>query len=120
MTVARLFQHAPKPRDAAVQAKVHTTKVARSLRSARDPRFMRTVDRLQNTAARALRTGPGEKVVNASPIEPMPSLRREPDDARFSAMLDLKLQAMRVSAPHDPSEREAEATAGKVARMAHP
>ncbi len=70
MTVARLFQHAPKPKEAAVQAKVHTTKVARSLRSARD--------------------------------------------------LDLKLQAMRVSSPHDPSEREAEATAGKVAGMANP
>src|SRR5438067_2450394 len=113
MTVARLFQHAPKPKEAAVQAKVHTSKVARSPRSARDPRFMRTVDRLQQTAARAPSLAATRRET-ASDAEVMAAPLQVPNDLRCSSVLGAQRSVeggARISSPHDAAEQEAELTA---------
>src|SRR5512141_2773111 len=97
MAVARAFQHAPRPKEPVVQQKARPAKVARSPRSARDPRYMRAVDRLQRTADR-------EPYVSLTREQPAP---RAPDDLRLSSVLEAP-QAARVSSPGDPAEREAE------------
>jgi hypothetical protein len=53
-SAARLFPPAPKPKGGKVQPPVAKVTVKRSPKAARDPRFMKVVDRLQATTARTL------------------------------------------------------------------
>ena len=55
---ARLFPPAAKPKGGVVQPPVRAVRVTKSPRAARDPRFMKVVDRLQQTTARTLRHPP--------------------------------------------------------------
>ena len=124
MIRARLPQPAAQRTEEPARPKVRSSSVARSPRSARDPRFMRTVDRLQRTAARRL---------PARGLEaPPPAVDRRVDrqahrspalDHRFSAVLDVQRMpqgAVPVSSPHDPAEREATAVAQQVVTMPEP
>jgi hypothetical protein len=93
-----------------------------SSRLARDPLFMRTVDRLQGTTSRLLRQAADDEVARgrgARPRSNAPALQRM-RDARFSSLVEPRVQAMRVSSPHDPAEHEAHATAQAIVGMAEP
>ena len=109
----------PKPKAAAPSL----SRAARpaSPRLARDPLFMRTVDRLQGTS-RLLRRAAGDDAVLTQRPRPRsiaPALQRM-RDARFSSVVEPRVQAMRVSSPHDPAEHEAHAAAQAVVGMAEP
>ncbi|HEY2903164.1 MAG TPA: DUF4157 domain-containing protein, partial [Polyangia bacterium] len=98
--------------------------MARSSRAARDPHFMRAVDRLQRTTARhaladegALNRRPADRAT--ADVLPLPAraARRQ-----FSSVLDVQRMsaedgAVRISSPHDPAEQEAEAIAEQVVTM---
>lgn len=119
--VARQLLAVPKPKEAAPPP-ARAAKLARSPRLARDPRFMRTVDRLQRTTARTLRPGTSEEVAfgqSQHDVLGSPTLQRA-HDPRFSSVFDARLQAMRVSSPHDPAEHEAHATARAIVGMPAP
>ncbi len=124
MRHARLAAPAPQRKEAAPRA----PKVARSTRAARDPRFMRAVDRLQRTTARR---APAETVQrHAHPLEELPGIARAVArspltrvDRRWSTVLDAQRMAAdgaRVSTPQEPSELEAEAVARQVTTMTVP
>ena len=133
MTVARLFQQAPKAKEA--QPTPAPAKLARSPRSARDPRFMRSYDRVQLAKPRpeeelkkplARAKKPEEEL--KKPIaraKPRPEEELKKPIARAKnpeEELKKPLQKMsaRISSPHDPAEQEAEAMARNVAAMSHP
>lgn len=129
MTHARLTAPAPQ-RMEAPRAETRAPKVARSARAARDPRFMRAVDRLQSTTARPAASAAAVQR-HAHPLEELPGVARSPVgrsplarlDRRWSAVLDPQRMAApgaRVSSPQEPSELEAEAVARQVTTMTLP
>jgi hypothetical protein len=108
----RLTVPTPKQEPAKAPPKA-PPKVARSPKSARDPRFMRKVDQL-NGIQRAKPKEEEERPKKSSP----PAVSRLVD-ARFSSVLG-NVQTMQVSSPHDPAELEAHSTAKRVVTMPHP
>jgi hypothetical protein len=124
MTRARLYQPALQRKEEVARARTPAPAVARSSRAARDPHFMRAVDRLQRTTARhaladegALNRRPADRAT--ADVLPLPAraARRQ-----FSSVLDVQRMsaedgAVRISSPHDPAEQEAEAIAEQVVTM---
>jgi hypothetical protein len=120
VTAARALVHAHRPEPAPVQAKARPPQtVARSPKSARDPRFMRAVDRLQGTEARAPRAGGEELLRLPERSELLSAPLRMSQGSRFSSVLEAQRSpadgGARVSSPQDPAELEAEAIARMVA-----
>jgi hypothetical protein len=96
MIRARLHQPAPQRKEEVARPKAQPPAVVRSARSARDPRFMRAVDRLQRTSTRRAPAAGGGAV----------------DIQRLAYA-----GATPISSPHDPAEHEAEAIAHQVVTM---
>lgn len=111
-TRARLAPSSPQRQQEPPRPAARSALVARSPRAARDPQFMRVVDRLQWSRRSA--------AVDPAAMAPAAS-RGVANDARFGAMLEVRPRlssaALRVSSPQDPAEHEAEATARKVVAM---
>src|SRR5258708_8154397 len=125
MTRARLPRPAVQRKEEVVRPQAGSAKVARSARWARDPLFMRAVDRLQRTAAPAPASSDDARILRLARDQVMAStLPAQPTDTRFSGVLDVQRMAggdgMRVSTPHDPAEQEAEAVAHAVTTMPSP
>jgi hypothetical protein len=119
MTHARLHKPGPQRKEEVARAKVQPPAVARSSRAARDPRFMRAVDRLQRTTARRPAAPVEADVARAHADASAPARVRV--DRRWSSVLDVQRMAgdaaARISSPHDPAELEAEDIGAEIAAM---